>query len=129
MIYGTGVDIVEVYRMKDAVKKWGDSFLNKIFTEREIGYSRSRKSSFQHYAGRFAAKEAVVKAFGDGARSPFRWTDIEILNNEDGKPDIIFYNDALRLKKKKKIGHALVSISHSRNYAVANVILVGKRRT
>ena len=124
MIYGTGVDIVEVYRMKDAIEKWGESFLGKIFTAREIDYSKARKFSSQHYAGRFAAKEAVVKAFGDGARSPFRWTDIEVLNNEDGKPLIRFYNDALKLKKKKKIADALVSIAHSRNYAVANVILL-----
>lgn len=126
MIYGTGVDIVEICRMKDAIDKWGEGFLSKIFTGKEIDYSRSRKFSCQHYAGRFAAKEAVVKAFGDGARSPFRWTDIEVLNNRDGKPGIMFHNDALRLKKKKKINDALVSIAHSRNYAVANVILVAK---
>jgi len=129
MIYGTGVDIVEVYRMKDAIDKWGEAFLGKIFTGKEIDYSKSRKFSCQHYAARFAVKEAVVKAFGDGARSPFRWTDIEVLNNKDGKPGIRFYNGALRLKKRKKINDALVSIAHSKNYAVANVILLAKGKT
>lgn len=128
MIYGTGVDIVEVYRMKDAIGKWGESFLSKIFTEKEIEYSGSRKCSSQHYAARFAAKEAVVKAFGDGAKSPFKWTDIEVLNNKEGKPGIRFYNDALKLKNKKKVGNALISISHSRNYAVANVILMSREK-
>jgi len=126
MIHGTGVDIVEICRMKDAIDKWGEDFLSKIFTEKEIEYSKSRKCSSQHYAARFAAKEAVVKAFGDGAKSPFKWTDIEVLNNKEGKPGIKFYNDALKLKKRKKVGNALISISHSRNYAVANVILMSR---
>lgn len=126
MIYGTGVDIVEVHRMKDAINKWGEAFLSKIFTEKEICYSKARKFSSQHYAARFAAKEAVVKAFGEGARYPLKWTDIEVVNNRDGKPAIRFYNDAFKLMKKRKIGDALVSVAHSKKYAVANVILIAK---
>ncbi len=129
MIYGTGLDIVEIYRMKEAIEKWGESFLDKIFTVREIEYSRSRKFSSQHYAGRFAAKEAVVKAFGEGASSPFKWTDIEILNNKDGKPFVRFYNDALKLKNRVKVGDSFLTIAHSKEYAVANVILMKKGKT
>ncbi|MBN2453054.1 MAG: holo-ACP synthase [Candidatus Omnitrophica bacterium] len=124
MILGIGVDIVEIDRMKDAIKKWGDTFLTKIFTAREIKYSVSKRLSHQHFAARFAAKEAVVKAFGEPSKHPMRWTEIEILNDREGKPVIEFRDDALKLKKKKRVGDVVVSMSHSKEYAIANVILV-----
>lgn len=126
MIFGTGVDIVEVFRMRDAIKNWGENFLAKIFTRNEIAYSSSKRFSSQHFAARFAAKEAVVKAFGEPRKYPIRWTDIEVLNDDEGKPIIKFHEDALRLKKLKKIGEVIVSMSHSKNYAIANVILLKK---
>lgn len=124
MIFGAGVDIVEVFRMRDAITKWGDNFLSKIFTPREIKYSVSRRFSYQHFAARFAAKEAVVKAFGEPRKSPIKWTDIEVLNDKEGKPVIEFHDDALKLKKNKKVDDIIVSMSHSKNYAIANVILL-----
>lgn len=124
MIVATGIDIVEVFRMRDAVNKWGKSFLAKIFTDKEIKYSNSRRFSHQHFAARFAAKEAVIKAFGQPRAFPVKWTDIEIFNDEEGKPVIKFHDDALKLKKRKNIGDVIVSMSHSKNYAVANVILL-----
>lgn len=126
MIVGTGIDIVEVYRMRDAINKWGASFLTKVFTDKEIRYSNSRRFAPQHFAARFAAKEAVVKAFGAPRRSPVQWTDIEVFNDREGKPYISFSNSALKLKKKKKVNDVVVSMSHSKNYAVANVILMRK---
>lgn len=128
MILGTGVDIVEVFRMRDAINKWGDNFLTKIFTPKEISYSNSRRFSFQHFAARFAAKEAVVKAFGEPRKNPIRWTDIEVLNDKEGKPIIEFHDDALKLKRKKKVDNVVVSMSHSKNYAIANAILLRKRK-
>jgi holo-[acyl-carrier protein] synthase len=127
MISGLGVDIVEVYRMRDAVKKWGDLFLSKIFTKKEMSYANARRFSEQHLAGRFAAKEAVVKAFGEPRKFPIKWTDIEISNDAEGKPVVEFRGDALKLKKKKKVDDIIISISHSKNYAVANVILLRKK--
>jgi holo-[acyl-carrier protein] synthase len=127
MISGLGVDIVEVYRMRDAVKKWGDSFLSKIFTGKEIAYAARRRFSDQHLAARFAAKEAVVKAFGEPRKFPVKWTDIEITNDAEGKPVVKFSGDALKLKKKKKVDDIIISISHSKNYAVANAILIKKK--
>jgi holo-[acyl-carrier protein] synthase len=124
MIFGTGVDIVEVFRMREAIDKWGDNFLGKIFTAREIKYSTSKRFSCQHFAARFAAKEAVVKAFGEPRKNPIKWTEIEVLNDSEGKPVIQFHNDALKLKNKKKIDRVILSMSHSKNYAVANVILL-----
>jgi len=129
MIFGTGVDIVEVFRMRDAIEQWGDSFLSKIFTPREICYSNSRRFACQHFAARFAAKEAVVKAFGEPRKFPLRWTDIEVLNDDEGKPVIEFHDDALKLKKTKMISDVIVSMSHSKNYAIANVILLKKARS
>ena len=127
MIVGTGIDIVEVFRMRDAISKWGDNFLTKVFTNKEIKYSNSKRFAPQHFAARFAAKEAVVKAFGVARKHPLNWTDIEIFNDEEGKPVILFSNDALKLKKRKKVGEVVVSMSHSKNYAVANAILLRKR--
>lgn len=126
MILGTGVDIVEVFRVRDAISKWGMNFLSKIFTEREMKYSNARRFSHQHFAARFAAKEAVVKAFGAPRRFPLKWTDIEVLNDKEGKPIIEFHNDALELKKRKKVGGVIVSMTHSKNYAIANAILLRK---
>lgn len=127
MIFGTGVDIVEVFRMRDAIDKWGDGFLKKVFTDKEIAYSNSKRFSCQHLAARFAAKEAVVKAFGEPKKFPIKWTEVEVVNDGEGKPTIKFYGDALALKKKKKIGDVILSMSHSKNYAVANVILMKGR--
>ena len=126
MIVGTGIDIVEVFRMRDAINKWGDNFLTKVFTGKEIKYSNSKRFAPQHFAARFAAKEAVVKAFGVARRYPLNWTDIEVFNDEEGKPVILFSNDALKLKKRKKVSKVVVSMSHSKNYAVANAILLNK---
>ena len=127
MIAGTGVDIVEIPRMREAVRKWGDNFISKIFTAREVKYSTSKRFSEQHFAARFAAKEAVVKAFGEPSKFPIRWTDIEVVNNTEGKPIIEFKGDALKLKKIKKIDDIIVSMSHSKNYAIASVILLRKK--
>ncbi len=127
MIIGTGIDIVEICRMRDAIRKYGDNFLTKIFTPREISYSNSKRFSPQHFAARFAAKEAVVKAFGEPTKYPIRWTDIEVLNDAEGKPVIRFHDTALNAKRKKKVGDVVVSKSHSKNYAIANVILVKGR--
>lgn len=126
MMIGAGVDIVEVFRMKGAIEKWGEGFLAKIFTDREIKYSNSRRFSHQHFAARFAAKEAVIKAFGEPRKFPIKWTDIEVLNDDEGKPVMKFHNDALALKKRKKVSDIIISMSHSKNYAVANAILLKK---
>ena len=128
MIFGTGVDIVEIDRVREAIDKWGEGFLGKIFTRREIHYSSSKRFSSQHFAARFAAKEAVIKAFGEPRKFPLNWTDIEVLNDGEGKPVMEFHEDALKLKRRKKISDVIVSMSHSKHYAIANVILMRKGR-
>lgn len=124
MIRGSGIDIVEISRFKKAKKKWGKNFLNKIFTENEIYYSRKRRFQDQHFAARFAAKEAVLKAFGDKLSSIHNWQDIEILNDRSGKPYIRFHRSAKKLKKKEKIDEVILSMAHCKGHAVANAILI-----
>ncbi len=116
MIIGSGVDIVEVSRIEKAFKKWGKEFLEKIFTDREIRYAKSRKTLFQHLAARFAAKEAVFKAVGDDKLS---WEDVEILNGRDGKPKCRINPNFIGRRSS-----ILLSISHTKDYAVASAILI-----
>lgn len=117
MIIGTGVDITEVRRLKQAVEKWGEVFLNRIFTDDELRNAKTRGGLYQHLAGRFAAKEAVFKALGDAGLS---WKDLQILNDADGRP----HCEIIKSKKKNIAVH--VSISHVKNYAVANAIITQK---
>ncbi|MDD5439327.1 MAG: holo-ACP synthase [Candidatus Omnitrophica bacterium] len=123
MIVGIGIDIVEIDRFKKARKKWGKGFVEKIFTGREIAYSRKRRFSDQHFAARFAAKEAVFKAFGDDRGSIYRWTDIEIVNDPNGKPIVMFHKSAEKLRRSRKVKGVFVSMAHSDNHAVANAVL------
>ena len=114
MIVGTGVDITEVRRLRQAAEKWGEAFLDRVFTKDELKKERKRVSLYQHLAGRFAAKEAIFKAMGDVRLS---WQDLEIFNDKDGRPHCRILNPKF---KKAKIQ---VSISHVKNYAVANAIV------
>lgn len=124
MIEGFGVDIVEVKRIKAAAKKFGARFLDKIYTERELAYCRGRSVPEQHLAARFAAKEAVYKAFGGDGKNPIAWTDIEIINDRSGKPTVVLKGTAKKLMLKRKVNRAVVSLSHTKNYAVGNCILL-----
>ena len=114
MISGTGIDIVEVERIASAIKRWGNGFLNHVFTKEEIAYARKHRYPNQHFAARFAAKEAVLKALGDTAK--VSWKDIEISHDKVGRPICIYKNKVF----KKKI---LISLSHTKNYAVASAII------
>ncbi|NQT06250.1 MAG: holo-ACP synthase [Candidatus Omnitrophica bacterium] len=124
MIIGTGVDIIEVARVKAAVGKWGSSFLKKVFTEKEIKYSNKKRFVYQHLAARFATKEAVLKAFGGGWSRTLPWKDVEVINNKDGKPEIKLHREAKKLYDRKGIEKIIVSMSHTKEHAVANAILV-----
>jgi holo-[acyl-carrier protein] synthase len=124
MIAGTGIDIVEIARFRKSKKKWGKNFLDKIFTKNEIEYSRRRRFQDQHFAARFAAKEAVLKAFGDKLTNIHNWQDIEILNDKSGKPYISFHRSAKKLKTKERISDVILSMAHCKDHAVATAILI-----
>jgi holo-[acyl-carrier protein] synthase len=117
MIIGMGVDITEVRRLRQAIEKWGDDFLNRVFTREELENAKTRGSLHQHLAGRFAAKEAVFKALGDVG---LNWRDVQILNNNEGKP----YCEILKGKGKRF--SVYISISHVKTYAVASAIITEK---
>ena len=117
MIIGQGVDLIEVKRVKSAIKKWGDSFLKRVFTDEELSYAKNRRFPYEHLAARFAAKEAVLKAFSN---QKMDFKDIKILNNGDGKP-------YCELKNKRKDIQIMLSISHTKEYAVANAIVMQKK--
>ena len=119
-----GIDIVEISRLAKTSKKWGKSFLNKIYTRRELAYSNSKRFPYQHLAARFAAKEAIFKALGEVEKDFVGWKNIEILNDPYGKPVVFWHGKAKDVKKKRRIRAAAVSLSHTENYAVASALLV-----
>ncbi|MCL2063786.1 MAG: holo-ACP synthase [Candidatus Cloacimonetes bacterium] len=138
MIFGHGIDIIEVSRIREAIKKTV-GFREKVFTENEIAYCETKKEKYQSYAARFAVKEAFMKALGTGFSKGASWKDIEVLNNPDGKPYILLYgvtrdifynikNEKHSLRKSDKdaeniISEIYVSISHTKELAIASVIL------
>ncbi len=122
MIVGLGLDIVEIDRIKGMLDKWGDRFLSKIFTDKEIEYCAKYGASAAHFAGRFAAKEAAMKALGVGWGSAV-WQDMEVLNEEGGKPVLYMKGPAAGIARKLGADMMHVSISHSEKSACAVVIL------
>lgn len=108
---GIGIDMVNISRLQKAVKRWGDDFLNRVYTKKEIEYSMQKRFPFQHLAARFAAKEAVIKAFGNTSVS---FKQIEIINDKFGKP-------TCKVRDKKHRIH--LSIAHTDTYAIATAII------
>jgi holo-[acyl-carrier protein] synthase len=121
MLLGLGIDIIEIDRIKKSIENYGNRFLNKVFTAEEIKYCDSKFNKFQHYAARFAAKEAVYKALASGWQAGLRWKDIEIQNDAAGMPSI---NASGKLKSFLSDDTQLrVSISHSENYVTSVAII------
>ncbi len=113
-----GVDIIEIPRIAKAVGRWGERFLRRIYTEKELRVCRNRISSL---AARFAAKEAVMKALGTGRRG-VGWHEVEILSDSSGKPVVYLHGRAQNRAKRLKLKGLAVSLSHSRDYAIASVV-------
>lgn len=120
-IRGIGNDIIEIARLRLSIERQGDPFLSRLFTQRELDYCQKFQDPVPHYAGRFAAKEAIVKAFGTGIRAQVHWHNIEVLNDEFGKPAVF-----LSLSLQEQFNHplVLVSISHCIEYATAVAIWI-----
>ena len=123
-ILDIGVDIVEIDRIKEALTK-NERFLNKLFTKNEIEYYKSKNFKVETIAGNFAAKEAISKAIGTGIRK-FKFSDMEILRNDLGKPVVKTYNNLKQICIDFNVLDIKVSISHSNKYAVANAIAITK---
>ncbi|XZE21459.1 holo-ACP synthase [Pirellulaceae bacterium SH449] len=114
-----GTDIIECVRIAQMIEKHGEVFLQRVFTRREIEYCSSRKAATQHYAGRWAAKEAVLKVLGTGWARGIQWTDLEIQNEVSGAPIMKLAGKAAEIAKERGIKEIMVSISHCRAYATA----------
>jgi len=124
MIVGIGIDLVKIDRIDKAGKNH-PGFLERVFTEREREYCMRQKYPAQHYAGRFAAKEAVLKAIGTGWSAGVKWTDIEVLHGEGGGPIVNLSGRVKDLMDLKGVKQVFLSYSHDEGYAVAQVVLVG----
>jgi len=120
MILGIGVDIIEVERIEQSISRFGESFLQRIFTSGEIHYCTGKSNAAQHFAARFAAKEAVSKSLATGWRGAFSWKDIEVTNDPMGQPRIVLHR---KLKETLPAVSIRVSLSHSDHHVVAMAIM------
>jgi holo-[acyl-carrier protein] synthase len=118
-ILGVGTDIVECLRIARMIERHGELFITRVYTDHEIEYCSARKAATQHYAGRWAAKEAVLKALGTGWRRGISWRDIEIRNDRHGSPSVHLRGGARDASDQAGIRHMHVSISHCRSHAMA----------
>lgn len=125
MIIGMGADIAEVSRLREAIERHGERFVERVFTPREIDYCRRHRNSVERFAARFAAKEATMKALGTGWRRGITWRDIEVSNAKSGKPQIHLTGKALEIFRSLGGGRVLLSLTHTEDYALAQVIIEG----
>jgi len=125
MIIGIGIDIIDIRRIEKIIIKYGDRFIKKCFLQTEIQRSENRRNTIESYAKRYAAKEACAKALGTGLARGVYWKDIEVSNNNLGKPIIILHNKAAKILNQisSKNTRIEVSLSDEKNYAISNVII------
>lgn len=122
MIVGLGLDIAEIDRIEAAITRYGAPFLERLYTPEEVAYCESHKNRFERYAGRFAAKEAAMKALGTGWRHGIRWRDIEVVRAPGGKPTLNLEGVAREFATRLGARNILLTITHSGNFALAQVI-------
>ncbi len=123
MIYGTGIDLVDNNRINKVIEKWGDKFLNRVFSDREIDYCCRHAQAHIHYGARFAVKESFLKAMGIGLGRGVKLKEIEVMNEEGGKPSLVLYGEARQVYENAGIQNNHISITHTKNYASAIVLL------
>ena len=124
-IVGIGVDVVETVRIEASIERHGERFLNRVFTAGEVQYCSSMKRPAPFYAARFAAKEAVSKAFGTGIGAELGWLNVEVRRKPSGEPFIVLHDCGVSLAARLGIRSVLLTLSHSDHYAVANAVAIG----
>lgn len=124
-VLGIGVDLVECARIEHSLERFGDRFLHRVFTDGEIAYSRSMKFPARHLAARFAAKEAVSKAFGTGIGKSMGWRDIDVQKRESGEPFLVLTGGAQELAANRGVSSTLITLSHTDHHAMAMIVLEG----
>jgi holo-[acyl-carrier protein] synthase len=124
-ILGTGVDIIETARIRDSLDKFGERFLNRCFWADEVAYCNGMKFPALHFAARFAAKEAISKAFGTGIGHHLGWKDMEIRKRDSGEPYAVLHGKGTDLAVARGVTEVFVSLSHCKDYALAHAVIVG----
>ena len=122
MIVGLGVDITEVARIQSAIETSGERFLRRIYTPAERAYCEQFKNKYERFAGRFAAKEAAMKALGTGWRRGVRWVDFEVVREAGGRPTISLHGEAAKIAQQAGVQRVSLSITHTATQALAQVI-------
>ncbi len=117
-----GIDLVENARIEDLVRRHGERFTRRVFTPAEIEYALAARNTIERLAGRFAAKEAVLKLIGTGWRGKIAWTDIEVVNDPMGRPCVHLTGEVLRITQQQGIGQVRVSITHTAQHAMASAV-------
>ena len=125
-IVAHGIDLVDCPRIEEMIKRHGERFVNRVFTANEQAYAEANKNSIEKLAGRFAAKEAILKLIGTGWRGKIAWTDIEVINNPMGQPEITLSGEVEKLADKLGIKHISVSITHTANFAIASAVALAQ---
>lgn len=124
-VLGVGVDIVETQRIEHSLERFGERFLHRVFTEGEIAYCQSMKFPARHFAARFAAKEAVSKAFSTGIGSAMGWRDIDVHRQGSGQPYVVLAGGAQDLAARRGVSAVWISLSHTDQYAAATAVIEG----
>lgn len=123
-VRGIGVDLVKISRMRDVITRWEDRFLHRVFTEREIAYCRSRRDPVPHFAARFAAKEAGLKALGTGLRLGVTWRELEVWRERGGAPSLVLSGRSKEIGLARGGSRMLLALTHEGDYALAQAMLV-----
>ncbi len=125
-IVAHGIDLVDCPRIEEMIKRHGRRFVERIFTDAEQAYADANKNRVEKLAGRFAAKEAILKLMGTGWRGKIAWTDIEIVNNAAGQPEVTLDGEVKKIAGKLGIKHISVSITHTANFAIASAVTLAE---
>ena len=128
-VIGIGVDIVETARIRESLTKFGDRFLNRCFLPDEVAYCRQMKFPELHFAARFAAKEALSKAFGTGIGKQLGWKDLEIRKRDSGEPYAVLHGKGAALARARGVAEIFVSLSNCKDYSAAQAVIVGRPST
>ena len=126
-IIAHGIDLVDCPRIEAMIERHGERFVQRIFTAAEQAYAESNKNKIEKLAGRFAAKEAILKLMGTGWRGKIAWTDIEVVNNNSGQPEVTLSGEVKKIADKLGIEHISVSITHTANFAIASAVALTKK--
>jgi holo-[acyl-carrier protein] synthase len=126
VILGIGTDIVECPRIGKMIEQYGELFLRRVYTEREVRYCQSRKHAIEYFAGRWAAKQAILKAMGVGWSRGVSWTDIEIRPGKSGQPHVLVCGVAKEIAREREIADILITLAHCRTYATAYAMALAR---